>query len=90
MELTEESIRKNAEEYTKIIVVHKYTEAEKQQLNDEIGQNEEQQGSDEPAPVAELIEPIVTELTFNYKQSSFSTEIEDDSDTEQVEIDLNA
>lgn len=90
MELTEESIRKNAEEYTKIIVVHKYTEAEKQQLNDETGQNEVQEGSDETAPVFELVEPIVTELTFNYKQSFYVTEIEDISNTEQVEIDLNA
>ena len=93
MELTEESIRKNAEEYTKIIVVHKYTDAEKQQIINEPGQNEEQQGPDESDLVAEPIEPIepiVTELTFNYKQSSYITEIEDDSDTELVEIDLNA
>jgi len=88
--ITEESIRQNAEEYTKISVVHKYTEAEKQQQADETGQNEAQQGSEEPDPFYEPEELIVTELTFNYKESSYITEIDDFSDTEHVEIDLNA
>ena len=70
--------------------MHKYTEAEKQQQADETGQNEAQQGSDEPDPFYETEEPIVTELTFNYKESSYITEIDDFSDTEHVEIDHNA
>ena len=91
MELTEESIRKNAEEYTKANVVHKYTEEEIAELNDNTGQNEGQQGSNlpDPDPDPEL-DPEPETTVFNYKETFYVTEIESSVNTEQIEINFEA
>jgi len=89
--ITEESIRKNAEEYTKANVIHKYTEEEIAELNDNTGQNEGQQGSILPDPAPDPETETETETTtFNYKETFYVTEIESSVNTEQIEINFEA
>lgn len=89
--ITEESIRKNAEEYTKASVVHKYTEEEIAELNDNTGQNEGQQGSNLPDPDPDPEPDPEPETTvFNYKETFYVTEIESSVNTEQIEINFEA
>ena len=89
--ITEESIRKNAEQYTKANIIHKYTEEEIAELNNNTGQNEGQQGSNlpDPDPDPEL-DPEPETTVFNYKETFYVTEIESSVNTEQIEINFEA